>query len=405
MRSGLRTCWPCHALTRPLRSDPIGALPLPALSLLFDRQLVSHRRPGAPGRRWLPDAHGPHQGAHQPVRGWALPEPSFFLGHACGCGSRGCIKERINRCEASWAKLHGLWFAPCSLLGCVLAGISLWMPLNSSPPARLPASLAAAAAARRSAPSRWTARCWRTRAWRRPSRLRRQTPRCGGRDESCCGGGCCGCLFCSSSPALLRPPLNKPPSRRTSPHPPPPLQYGEVVAAAVVLNERGKATPNIGEAGCLLALAWTQSASQPAAAPSPRRCRPDNQTLTCQCLPHPLPSFLQHKQKRTSRRWWAPSCRPSRHAALRRAYCAVHAVPLHMLCTLRCTAPLLASPPRQALTAAALVLTLTSPRINTSPPQVPVHVFLADSLPKGPTGKISRRFMVEAFMGGKKEGE
>lgn len=76
-----------------------------------------------------------------------------------------------------------------------------------------------------------------------------------------------------------------------------------------------------------------------------------------------------------------------------------------MLCTLRCTAPLLASPPRQALTAAALVLTLTSPRINTSPPQVPVHVFLADSLPKGPTGKISRRFMVEAFMGGKKEGE
>lgn len=34
--------------------------------------------------------------------------------------------------------------------------------------------------------------------------------------------------------------------------------------------------------------------------------------------------------------------------------------------------------------------------------QVPTRVFVTDALPKGPTGKISRRHMVDAFM---KEGE
>jgi acyl-coenzyme A synthetase/AMP-(fatty) acid ligase len=35
--------------------------------------------------------------------------------------------------------------------------------------------------------------------------------------------------------------------------------------------------------------------------------------------------------------------------------------------------------------------------------QVPTRVFVADELPKGPTGKIQRRFMADAFM--KPEGE
>lgn len=37
--------------------------------------------------------------------------------------------------------------------------------------------------------------------------------------------------------------------------------------------------------------------------------------------------------------------------------------------------------------------------------KVPTRVFVTDALPKGPTGKISRRFMVDAFINKKKEGE
>lgn len=35
--------------------------------------------------------------------------------------------------------------------------------------------------------------------------------------------------------------------------------------------------------------------------------------------------------------------------------------------------------------------------------KVPTQVFLTDALPKNATGKIQRRFMVEAFMGGEKK--
>jgi S-adenosylmethionine synthetase len=36
--------------------------------------------------------------------------------------------------------------------------------------------------------------------------------------------------------------------------------------------------------------------------------------------------------------------------------------------------------------------------------KVPTRVFVTDALPKGPTGKISRRFMVDAFINKKQDG-
>ena len=39
------------------------------------------------------------------------------------------------------------------------------------------------------------------------------------------------------------------------------------------------------------------------------------------------------------------------------------------------------------------------PAYRPPPLQVPTRVFVTDALPKGPTGKIQRRFMADAFMG------
>ena len=37
--------------------------------------------------------------------------------------------------------------------------------------------------------------------------------------------------------------------------------------------------------------------------------------------------------------------------------------------------------------------------------QVPTRIFITEALPKGPTGKVQRRFMVDAFINKKKQGE
>ena len=36
--------------------------------------------------------------------------------------------------------------------------------------------------------------------------------------------------------------------------------------------------------------------------------------------------------------------------------------------------------------------------------QVPTRIFITEALPKGPTGKVQRRFMVDAFINKKQEG-